>query len=89
MNTNSIDFQFLEEYNLPAMTENPPKETKQLIKEAKAWAKRRRGGATEIARELGVERQTVTNWLAGRRTPMLKHWFALEKFLAGRKESPE
>jgi DNA-binding XRE family transcriptional regulator len=69
------------EYILHVMTQAPPKETQQLIKDIKAWAKKNRGGASEIARELGVERQTVTNWLAGRRTPMLKHWFALQKFL--------
>jgi DNA-binding XRE family transcriptional regulator len=61
--------------------ESPLKEIKRLIKELKAWANKNRGGASEIAKEVGVERQTVTNWLAGRRTPQLKYWIPLQKFL--------
>lgn len=60
---------------------SPPKETKTLMKELKAWMKNNRGGVKEIAKELGVERQTVLNWASGHRTPMLKHWFALQEFL--------
>ena len=68
------------EYIEKAM-DRPPKESKEIIKELKSWAKQRRGRPGEIAANLGVTRATVTNWLNGRRTPLLKHWFALQKFL--------
>jgi transcriptional regulator with XRE-family HTH domain len=57
------------------------KEIRKLLKEAKAWAKKNRGGASEIGKALGVERQTVANWISGHRTPMVEHLIALEKFL--------
>jgi len=57
------------------------KETKALIREAKVWAKKNRGGIPEIAKALGVERQTVANWISGHRTPTREHSIAIRKFL--------
>ena len=61
------------------------KEIKKLLQQTKSWARHNRGGASEISRALGVQRMTVSNWLAGRRTPMVEHLIALEKFLEKKK----
>jgi DNA-binding XRE family transcriptional regulator len=70
--------------------ESPVKEIKRLLRELKAWAKKRKhGAAAEIARAVGVERQTVTNWIAGRRMPQLKYWVPLQKFLDQKKKDDQ
>ena len=66
--------------------DRPPKESKEIIKELKEWSAKQRGRPGLIAEDLGVTRATVTNWLNGRRTPLLKHWFALQKFLDNKTE---
>jgi DNA-binding XRE family transcriptional regulator len=51
------------------------------MKELNAWANQESGRRSDLAKHLGVSRQTVTNWLAGRRNPRLVYWLKLKKFL--------
>jgi transcriptional regulator with XRE-family HTH domain len=43
-----------------------------------------RGRQTELARAMGVSPQTLANWLAGRKTPSLQKFLALQAFLERR-----
>jgi hypothetical protein len=59
----------------------PPEELDRLIAELDAWCTSKYGRQTEIADHLGVSKQLVANWLARRRTPTLRHYFAIRTFL--------
>jgi transcriptional regulator with XRE-family HTH domain len=59
----------------------PPEEVEKLIAELTAWCGAKYGRQTELADKLGVSKQLVANWLAGRRTPTLKHFFAIQAIL--------
>ena len=39
------------------------------------------GGQSELAREIGVPRQRLNDWLTGRRTPDLAAWLKIQAFL--------
>jgi plasmid maintenance system antidote protein VapI len=56
-------------------------ETEKLIAELKAWADAEYGRRAEIARWLGVPRQRVTNWIAGKGAPTLEQGLRLLTFL--------
>ncbi len=59
----------------------PPEELDKLMAELTAWCGEKYGRQAEIAEKLGVSKQLVTNWLAGRRAPTLKYFFKLRAFL--------
>jgi DNA-binding XRE family transcriptional regulator len=59
----------------------PPEEFQKLIDELVTWSDLEPGRRSNLARHLGVSRQTVTNWLAGRRNPRLESWLKLRAFL--------
>jgi transcriptional regulator with XRE-family HTH domain len=59
----------------------PPEELDKLMADLRAWCDARYGRQAELAAELGVSKQLVTNWLAGRRKPTLKHFFEIRRFL--------
>jgi transcriptional regulator with XRE-family HTH domain len=59
----------------------PPTDAEKLMAEVKAWADQKRGRRSEMARMLGVSRQLVTNWLAGRKMPTLDDGLKLQVFL--------
>jgi DNA-binding transcriptional regulator YiaG len=56
-------------------------EAEKLMADVKAWADQKRGRRSEMARMLGVSRQLVTNWLAGRKMPTLEDGLKLQAFL--------
>ena len=81
----SLDQYVAETRENPQEASAPPKQVETLIQELRTWTKNTRGGTGQIARELGVERQTVANWISGHRTPMLKHWLSLQAFMEKKK----
>jgi hypothetical protein len=56
----------------------PPDEVDGLMDELLAWCKARRGRQKELAREMGVTEQVMSNWLWKRKTPSLKYWLRLQ-----------
>jgi hypothetical protein len=58
-----------------------------LMAELKAWVDAEYGRRAEIARMLGVPRQRVTDWLAGRYTPTLEQGLRLQAFLKKQRRS--
>jgi transcriptional regulator with XRE-family HTH domain len=65
----------------------PPKELDKLIADLNAWCKAKHGRQREFAAALGVSEQLVTNWLAGRRAPTIKHFFRIQQFLRKAKQA--
>jgi transcriptional regulator with XRE-family HTH domain len=55
----------------------PPSEVEKLIRELTAWVDAEYGRRAELARQLGVSRQRVTDWLAGRKTPTLEQGLSI------------
>jgi transcriptional regulator with XRE-family HTH domain len=55
----------------------PPSEVEKLIRELTAWVDAEYGRRADLARQLGVTRQRVTDWLAGRKTPTLEQGLAI------------
>jgi transcriptional regulator with XRE-family HTH domain len=60
------------------------KELKELMAEL-AKACQPYGRQKEVAKELGVSEQILSNWLSGSRVPLLKNLFKIEEFLKKRK----
>lgn len=58
----------------------PPEEVKPLMAELLAYCKAKRGRSAEMAKELGVKIQVLSNWLNLHKTPSLKAWFQLQAF---------
>jgi hypothetical protein len=59
-------------------------ETEKLMAELKIWVDAEDaeyGRRAKVAREIGVSRQQVTDWLAGRKSPTLEHGLRLQAFL--------
>jgi predicted transcriptional regulator len=65
----------------------PQKESEKLIAELKVWADAEYGRRAELARMLGVSRQLVTEWFAGRKTPTLDDGLKLQAFLKKQRKS--
>ncbi len=61
-------------------------ETKELLKQIRAWTKEKRGRISAVASALGVEHQTVANWLNGRKKPRLVHWNDLQAYWVSQHE---
>jgi transcriptional regulator with XRE-family HTH domain len=59
----------------------PPEEVEKVMTELSEWCEAKYGRQTELAEKLGVSKQLVANWLARRRTPTLKHFFAIQAIL--------
>ena len=58
-----------------------PKESEKLITDLKAWADAEYGRRAELARMLGVSRQLVSDWFAGRKMPTLDSGLKIQAFL--------
>jgi transcriptional regulator with XRE-family HTH domain len=58
-----------------------PPETDKLIAELRAWCSLERGRQVQVAKQLGVPRQRISDWLAGRKNPTLEQGLALQAFL--------
>jgi predicted XRE-type DNA-binding protein len=56
-------------------------ETRKLMNELKAWVDAEYGRRAQIARELNVSRQRVTDWLSDRYAPTLEQGLSLKAFL--------
>jgi transcriptional regulator with XRE-family HTH domain len=68
--------------NLPAM---PPEELDALMAELKAWCKAEHGRQKDLAAELDVTEQVLSNWIAGRKKPGLENYLKLRAFLKHRR----
>jgi predicted transcriptional regulator len=60
---------------------NVAKESEKLLTELKAWANAEYGRRAELARMLGVSRQLVSEWFAGRATPTWDNGMRIEELL--------
>ena len=58
-----------------------PRESELLIAELKTWCNERYGRRAEVAEAIGVSRQIVSDWLAGRSVPSLDNGLKLLRFL--------
>lgn len=58
-----------------------PSEVQKLMEDLRTWLDAEYGRRAELARQLGITRQRVTDWLAGRRTPDLEQGLAILKVL--------
>jgi hypothetical protein len=56
-------------------------ESQKLIAALKEWADAEYGRRAELARMLGVSRQLVSDWFAGRKTPTLDSGLKIQAFL--------
>ena len=52
-----------------------------LLAELKSWADAEYGRRAELARMLGVSKQLISEWFAGRSVPTWDHGLAIEEFL--------
>jgi transcriptional regulator with XRE-family HTH domain len=59
----------------------PPEELDALMAELKAWCKAKHGRQRELAAELGVTEQVLSNWIARRKMPGLQNYLRLQAFL--------
>jgi hypothetical protein len=58
-----------------------PSEVEKLMGELRAWVDAEYGRRANLARELRVPRQRITDWLAGRKAPTLEQGLAILEFL--------
>lgn len=59
----------------------PPAEIERLLSELRTWTKGQRGRQKQVADALGIDEPLLSNWIAGRKRPGLKYYFALKAFL--------
>jgi transcriptional regulator with XRE-family HTH domain len=59
----------------------PPEEIDALMAELYHWCKQERGRQKDLAERLGVTEQTLSNWIARRKTPSLEKYLFLRAFL--------
>jgi hypothetical protein len=62
-----------------------PTKTQKILEELRIWCDGGRGRRTEVAREIGVTTQAITDWFAGRRQPTAEQILDVQDFLAGHK----
>jgi DNA-binding XRE family transcriptional regulator len=62
-------------------------ETEKLMAELRAWADAEYGRRADLARMLGVYRQQITDWLAGRKSPTLEQGLKIQAFLRKQRKS--
>jgi plasmid maintenance system antidote protein VapI len=58
-----------------------PSEVEKLMEDLKEWVDAGYGRRAELARELGVPRQRITDWLAARKAPTLEQGLRLADIL--------
>ena len=58
-----------------------PSEVEKLIGELRAWVDAEYGRRADLARELDVPRQRITDWLSGRKAPTLEQGLRLADIL--------
>jgi predicted transcriptional regulator len=62
-------------------------ESEKLVSELREWCDEKYGRRAELARMLGVSRQLVSDWFAGRTTPTLDAGLQLQEFLKKQRRS--
>ena len=62
-------------------------ESEKLVGELREWCDEKYGRRAELARMLGVSRQLVSDWFAGRTTPTLDAGLHLQAFLKKQRRS--
>ena len=61
-----------------------PSEVEKLIEELREWVDAKYGRRAELARELGVPRQRITDWLSDRKkAPTLEQGLKIANILRG------
>jgi len=63
----------------------PPEQLDGLMAELKAWCKAKHGRQKELAEVLHVTEDTISHWIARRKTPGLEKYLALQAFLKKRR----
>ena len=59
----------------------PQEELEKLMDGLREWVGKKHGRQKELATAMRVTEYTVSHWLAGRKRPSLKKFFALRDFL--------
>jgi len=67
-----------------AVMEMPPR-VRKLLNELEAYAKRNRVKQKDLAKDLGVEPQRLSDWLRGHRTPNAERILKIQEFLRTKK----
>jgi predicted transcriptional regulator len=62
-------------------------ESEKLVRALREWCDEKYGRRAELARMLGVSRQLVSDWFAGRTTPTLDAGLQLQEFLKKQRRS--
>jgi transcriptional regulator with XRE-family HTH domain len=57
------------------------RQSERLLAELKRWADAEYGRRAELARMLGVSKQLISEWFAGRSLPTWDHGLEIETFL--------
>jgi DNA-binding XRE family transcriptional regulator len=70
----------------PAM---PPEETAKLIAELRAWCDEKRGRQSQLARMLGIKRQSINEWFTGDSSPTLETGLKIQAFLRRERRKPK
>lgn len=60
---------------------HPDDEIKKVIAQLKRLAGDQYGGQSHLAKDIGVDRQRLNDWITEKRTPDLKSWLKIQKFL--------
>jgi DNA-binding transcriptional regulator YdaS (Cro superfamily) len=63
----------------------PPK-TQKLLDALEVWCDKERGRRAEIAKLIGIKRQSVTDWFSGRQQPTAEQILTIQELLAKQKK---
>jgi len=63
-------------------------EVARLLGELRAWCAEKRGRQTQIAKMLGITRQSINDWLSGKTVPTLAAGLKIQAFLRQQKSGP-
>jgi transcriptional regulator with XRE-family HTH domain len=58
----------------------PPK-TQKLLDELREYCDEKRGRRAEIAKLIGIKRQSITDWFSGRQQPTAEQILEIQEFL--------
>ena len=63
------------------MLKMPDEEIARLLAELRVWCDEKRGRQTQIAKMLGLPRQSINDWFAGKSVPTLQAGLKIQAFL--------
>jgi DNA-binding XRE family transcriptional regulator len=64
-------------------------ETDKLLAELKEWCSQKRGRQAEIAKMLGITRQSINEWFTGDSSPSLEAGLKVQAFLRKQRRRPK